>query len=103
MQEQLTLEADIDLPSMRGIERGRRNPSLPRIADALSVPLPKLLSKSAGSGRNGSPRALISPLLRLAILTTADKPRTVILAYSRARHPRSVPFRLYKSAEPAPL
>ncbi len=39
---------DIDLTSIRGIERGRRNPSLPvraRIADALSVLLPKLPSE----------------------------------------------------------
>jgi transcriptional regulator with XRE-family HTH domain len=46
-QEQLAFEADIDLTYVGGIERGRRNPSLmvmARIADALSVPLPKLLS-----------------------------------------------------------
>ena len=46
-QEQLAFEAEIDLTYMGGIERGRRNPSLmvmARIADALSVPLPKLLS-----------------------------------------------------------
>jgi transcriptional regulator with XRE-family HTH domain len=46
-QEELAFEAEIDLTYMGGIERGRRNPSLivmARIADALSVPLPKLLS-----------------------------------------------------------
>ncbi len=47
-QEQLAFEAEIDLTYVGGIERGRRNPSLlvmARIADALSVPLPKLLSE----------------------------------------------------------
>ena len=47
-QEQLAFEADIDLTYVGGIERGRRNPSLmvmARIADALSVPLTKLLSE----------------------------------------------------------
>jgi transcriptional regulator with XRE-family HTH domain len=47
-QEQLAFEAEIDLTYMGGIERGRRNPSLlvmVRIAKALSVPLPKLLSE----------------------------------------------------------
>jgi transcriptional regulator with XRE-family HTH domain len=46
-QEQLAFEAEIDLTYMGGIERGKRNPSLlvmGRIAKALSVPLPKLLS-----------------------------------------------------------
>jgi transcriptional regulator with XRE-family HTH domain len=46
-QEQLAMEAEIDLTYMGGIERGKRNPSLlvmARIADALSVPLPKLLA-----------------------------------------------------------
>jgi transcriptional regulator with XRE-family HTH domain len=46
-QEQLAFEAEIDLTYMGGIERGKRNPSLlvmARIADALSVPLIKLLS-----------------------------------------------------------
>jgi transcriptional regulator with XRE-family HTH domain len=46
-QEELAFEAKIDLTYMGGIERGRRNPSLlvmVRIAKALSVPLPKLLS-----------------------------------------------------------
>jgi transcriptional regulator with XRE-family HTH domain len=46
-QEELAFEAKIDLTYMGGIERGRRNPSLlvmARIADALSVPLPRLLS-----------------------------------------------------------
>lgn len=45
-QEQLAFEAEIDLTYVGGIERGKRNPSLivmSRIADALSVPLPKLL------------------------------------------------------------
>jgi transcriptional regulator with XRE-family HTH domain len=45
-QEELAFKAKIDLTYMGGIERGRRNPSLmvmARIADALSVPLPKLL------------------------------------------------------------
>jgi transcriptional regulator with XRE-family HTH domain len=47
-QEQLAFEAEIDLTYMGGIERGRRNPSLlvmARIAEALSVSLPKLLSE----------------------------------------------------------
>jgi transcriptional regulator with XRE-family HTH domain len=47
-QEELAFEAKIDLTYMGGIERGRRNPSLlvmVRIAKALSVPLPKLLSE----------------------------------------------------------
>ena len=46
-QEALAFEAEIDLTYMGGIERGRRNPSLlvmARIAKALSVSLPKLLS-----------------------------------------------------------
>jgi transcriptional regulator with XRE-family HTH domain len=41
-------EAEIDLTYMGGIERGKRNPSLlvmARIAEALSVPLTKLLSE----------------------------------------------------------
>jgi transcriptional regulator with XRE-family HTH domain len=45
-QEQLAFEAGIDLTYVGGIERGKRNPSLmvmARIADALSVPLPKLI------------------------------------------------------------
>jgi transcriptional regulator with XRE-family HTH domain len=47
-QEQLAFEAEIDLTYMGGIERGRRNPSLlvmGRIAEALSVPLTKLLTE----------------------------------------------------------
>ena len=47
-QEELAFEAKIDLTYMGGIERGKRNPSLlvmARIAKALSVPLPKLLSE----------------------------------------------------------
>jgi transcriptional regulator with XRE-family HTH domain len=47
-QEELAFEAEIDLTYMGAIERGRRNPSLlvmARIAAALSVPLPKLLSE----------------------------------------------------------
>jgi transcriptional regulator with XRE-family HTH domain len=46
-QEQLAFEAKIDLTYVGGIERGKRNPSLKvmaRIADALSVPLVKLLA-----------------------------------------------------------
>jgi transcriptional regulator with XRE-family HTH domain len=46
-QEQLAFEAKIDLTYVGGIERGRRNPSLlvmARLADALAVSLPKLLS-----------------------------------------------------------
>jgi transcriptional regulator with XRE-family HTH domain len=46
-QEELAFQAKIDLTYLGGIERGRRNPSLlvmARIAKALSVPLPKLLS-----------------------------------------------------------
>ena len=47
-QEELAFEAEIDLTYMGGIERGRRNPSLlvmARIAEALSVPLTKLVSE----------------------------------------------------------
>jgi transcriptional regulator with XRE-family HTH domain len=47
-QEQLAFEAKIDLTYVGGIERGKRNPSLlvmARIADALSVPLAKLISE----------------------------------------------------------
>jgi len=46
-QEELAGRARIDLTYLGGIERERRNPSLEvmgRIAAALSVPLPKLLS-----------------------------------------------------------
>jgi transcriptional regulator with XRE-family HTH domain len=46
-QEELAFEAGIDLTYVGGIERGKRNPSLlvmARIADALSVPLQKLIS-----------------------------------------------------------
>ena len=46
-QEELAFAAEIDLTYVGGIERGRRNPSLlvlARIADALAIPLPKLLS-----------------------------------------------------------
>jgi transcriptional regulator with XRE-family HTH domain len=45
-QEQLAFEAEIDLTYVGGIERGKRNPSLlvmARIADALSIPLTRLL------------------------------------------------------------
>jgi transcriptional regulator with XRE-family HTH domain len=47
-QEQLAFEAEIDLTYLGGIERGKRNPSLlvmARIAEALSVPLPKLFNE----------------------------------------------------------
>jgi transcriptional regulator with XRE-family HTH domain len=47
-QEQLAFQANIDLTYMGGIERGKRNPSLSvmaRIADALEIQLPKLLSE----------------------------------------------------------
>jgi transcriptional regulator with XRE-family HTH domain len=47
-QEQLAFEAEIDLTYVGGIERGKRNPSLlvmARIADALTVPLVKLLNE----------------------------------------------------------
>jgi transcriptional regulator with XRE-family HTH domain len=46
-QEELAFEAKLDLTYVGGIERGRRNPSLlvmARIAAALSVALPKLLT-----------------------------------------------------------
>jgi transcriptional regulator with XRE-family HTH domain len=46
-QEELAFQAKIDLTYLGGIERGKRNPSLlvmARIAKALSVQLPKLLS-----------------------------------------------------------
>lgn len=45
-QEQLAVDAEIDLTYLGGIERGKRNPSLlvmARIARALSVRLPELL------------------------------------------------------------
>ena len=47
-QEKLAFEAEIDLTYVGGIERGKRNPSLlvmARIAEALSVPLAKLLNE----------------------------------------------------------
>jgi transcriptional regulator with XRE-family HTH domain len=47
-QETLAFEAEIDLTYVGGIERGKRNPSLlvmARIAEALSVPLSKLLAE----------------------------------------------------------
>lgn len=47
-QEELAFEAEIDLTYVGGIERGKRNPSLlvmGRIADALSVPLTRLLGE----------------------------------------------------------
>jgi transcriptional regulator with XRE-family HTH domain len=47
-QEQLAFDAEIDLTYLGGIERGKKNPSLlvmARIADALSVSLPKLLNE----------------------------------------------------------
>jgi transcriptional regulator with XRE-family HTH domain len=50
-QERLAFEAELDLTYVGGIERGRRNPSLlamARIADALSIPLAKLLSDKSG-------------------------------------------------------
>jgi transcriptional regulator with XRE-family HTH domain len=46
-QEQLAFAPEIDLTYIGGIERCRRNPSLmvmARIADALGVALPRLLS-----------------------------------------------------------
>ena len=47
-QEELAFDAEIDLTYMGGIERGKKNPSLmvmAKIANALSVPLAKLLSE----------------------------------------------------------
>jgi transcriptional regulator with XRE-family HTH domain len=47
-QVELAFAAEIDLTYMGGIERGRRNPTLlvmARIAEALSVSLPNLLSE----------------------------------------------------------
>ncbi|WP_338834549.1 helix-turn-helix domain-containing protein [Bradyrhizobium septentrionale] len=47
-QEKLAFEAEIDLTYIGGIERGKRNPSLlvmARIAEALSVPLTRLLAE----------------------------------------------------------
>ena len=47
-QEKLAFEAEIDLTYVGGIERGKRNPSLlvmARIAEALAVPLTRLLSE----------------------------------------------------------
>jgi transcriptional regulator with XRE-family HTH domain len=47
-QEELAFAAKIDLTYVGGIERGRRNPSLlvmARVADALAVPLQKLLTE----------------------------------------------------------
>jgi transcriptional regulator with XRE-family HTH domain len=46
-QEKLAFEAEIDLTYVGGIERGKRNPSLlvmARVAEALSVPLAKLIA-----------------------------------------------------------
>jgi DNA-binding XRE family transcriptional regulator len=46
-QEQLAFQAEIDLTYVRGVEREKRNPSLllmARIAEALWVSVPKLLS-----------------------------------------------------------
>jgi transcriptional regulator with XRE-family HTH domain len=46
-QEELAFEAKIDQTYLRGIERGKRNPSLlvmGRIANALSVSVVKLLA-----------------------------------------------------------
>lgn len=48
-QEELAVDAEIDLTYLGGIERGRRNPSLlvmARIADALSIDLPQLLKRT---------------------------------------------------------
>lgn len=48
-QEELAVDAEIDLTYLGGIERGRRNPSLlvmARIAEALSVDLPLLLRRT---------------------------------------------------------
>jgi transcriptional regulator with XRE-family HTH domain len=45
-QEQLAHETELDLTYVGGIERGKRNPSLlvmVRIAEALSIPVQKLL------------------------------------------------------------
>lgn len=47
-QETLAFEAKIDLTYVGGIERGKRNPSLlvmVRIAEALAVPLTRLLAE----------------------------------------------------------
>ena len=47
-QEELAFESKIDLTYMGAIERGKRNPSLlvmGRIADALAVPLHRLLTE----------------------------------------------------------
>jgi transcriptional regulator with XRE-family HTH domain len=47
-QEEVAFAAEIDLTYMGGIERGKRNPSLlvmARIADALSIPLSKLVTE----------------------------------------------------------
>jgi transcriptional regulator with XRE-family HTH domain len=47
-QEELAFAAEIDLTYVGGIERGKRNPSLlvmARIADALGVPLGRILSE----------------------------------------------------------
>jgi transcriptional regulator with XRE-family HTH domain len=47
-QEELAFAAKIDLTYVGGIERGKRNPSLlvmARMAEALSVPLVRLVSE----------------------------------------------------------
>jgi transcriptional regulator with XRE-family HTH domain len=47
-QEELAFAAKIDLTYVGGIERGRRNPSLlvmARIAEALSIPLSRLIAE----------------------------------------------------------
>lgn len=49
-QEQLALEAKIDLTYVGGIERGKRNPSvlvLTRIAEALAIDPSDLLKRSS--------------------------------------------------------
>lgn len=59
-QEQVALEAKIDLTYMGGIERGRRNPTvlvLVRLADALGVEPYELLKHHRREVSTGSERA----------------------------------------------
>ena len=60
-QEQLAHDAEVDVTYLRGIERGRRNPSLmlmARIAGALDAELVELLApEQGGSGSLSEPVA----------------------------------------------
>jgi len=56
-QEDVAFEAEIDLTYMGAIERGKRNPSLlvmGRIAEALSISLPRLLGEQGDARSKAS-------------------------------------------------